>query len=1396
MHARTGPVDLDLYVITVAHGNPVSEARDVTKSKFLIRSQQVLPPFKMALKLPPPQPMNFRNEAGQLADKWKSWRETVTLYTDLAMQDKPEKEKCQTILYLIGEEGRKIYHTWQIPEEERDKVAPLLERFTNYCTPKANITLERYKFNTTSQAEGESVEEYATKLRKLSKNCNYGKLEDELVRDRLIVGLRDNSLKERLLRESTLTLDTALQMCKIEEISKSGMGLLDSQHRMSVQTLQRKKSSPSPKVYNPSTKHKPKNRSSLKTQPKKFCTNCGGSPHPFLQCPARNQTCNYCKKLHHFKKVCRKLKHNQTYEITMGDNSTEEEEEEQYSCAFETIKLNKSDSEAFATVKVKLPEWSKATLKAKIDTGSQGNALPLRLYRKMFPSQVDKDGTPTDLTQSEVKLTGYGGHQIRQFGTCSIECSYKDKTECATFYVTEDKGSAILGLPTLQALGMISLNYGIEQKSNSRTDHIRNKEDLISKYPETFRGIGKFEGQYHIHTSKDVPPVIHPQRKVPIQIKAKIKEELKEMRENGIIEKIQEGQPTQWVNSLVYRTKPNGSLRLCLDPKDLNKAILREHYTTPTLEEILPSLSGAQYFSILDAKCGYWNVELDEESSYLTTFNSPEGRFRFLRMPFGLRMSQDIFQKKIDQTFEGCQGVIGIADDIVVFGKTEQEHDQNLHEMIKRCVETGLKLNPKKCRIKQKQIKFYGVIITQDGVKPDPSKVAAIRNMKAPENEKELQSFLGLATYMGHFIQNLSTLTAPLRELLTKSNKFEWSPSHEEAFQRIKNAITEEVTLAYFDAKKEITVQVDASMKALGATLMQDGKPVVFASKTLTDQETRYANIERELLAVVYGCERFHTYLYGQEFTVVSDHKPLQSIHLKHLKAAPPRLQRMLLRLQPYTFTIKYIPGKDMCIADALSRLSVSDEETRPLETQHIKIHEILPQFSDNYIHRITENTKTDTELNALKETIYNGWPENIKDVPQLCRPYWNYRDEISIEDGVLMKGYRIIIPQNMKLEVLNKLHEPHLGLEKTKLRARESVFWKDINKDIENIVRKCETCQKHQSGQQKEPLIQTEIPPRPWHTIGTDLFYLKGEEYLLISDYYSKFPFVRKIPKNQSTSHKIVTLTKQIFSEQGIPEVVRSDNGPHFSGSPYRKFSEEYNFRHETSSPHYPRSNGYIESQVKLVKRTLAKALESDLDPYKAILALRTTPIDNKLPSPARILFGRQIEDSLPRKIQRQQNAEEIQTYLQQRQETQKFYHDKNAKQLPPLSNNQPVTIRNPINKKWEPATIHPQGTGTPRAETPRSYIVRTAEGQIFRRNRVHMRPSSSPKSAPPFCKSPHQTALDLQQEQTLTVPTPNVSRTSQPTPHRPRETTRSPTALPTRRSQRTITAPKRLDL
>ena len=271
--------------------------------------------------------------------------------------------------------------------------------------------------------------------------------------------------------------------------------------------------------------------------------------------------------------------------------------------------------------------------------------------------------------------------------------------------------------------------------------------------------------------------------------------------------------------------------------------------------------------------------------------------------------------------------------------------------------------------------------------------------------------------------------------------------------------------------------------------------------------------------------------------------------------SAPPRLQRMLLRLESYDVIIRYRPGNQMHVADALSRLS--SDESMPIPDLNVQVHAVCPQFSNECLRKIQEQIPKDPELAALKEVVLNGWPNTIKELPPVLRPYWNYREELSIEDSLIMKRHKIIIPQVLQGDILAKLHASHQGAEKTKLRARTSVFWKDLNKDTEDMTKSCKVCQELKTNEPREPLLETEPPPRPWQTIGTDLFYLGDDEYLLIADYYTKYPFVRKIPKGQSTSKYVIDITKQIFSEHGIPQIVRSDNGPHFQGH-YHRFQQK----------------------------------------------------------------------------------------------------------------------------------------------------------------------------------------------------------------------------------------------
>ena len=326
--------------------------------------------------------------------------------------------------------------------------------------------------------------------------------------------------------------------------------------------------------------------------------------------------------------------------------------------------------------------------------------------------------------------------------------------------------------------------------------------------------------------------------------------------------------------------------------------------------------------------------------------------------------------------YRNCLGAIGIADDNTVHGQDESHHDLYLHDAMERTRRAGIKLNHEKCIIKTSECSFYGMVYTPSGVKPDPEKVSAIQNIDLPKDKKELHTFLGMVNYLAPFMPNLASHTAPLRELLKDDVDDQWFPSHTRAFEILKCQLSTETTLAYYDRSKPVVIQVDASSKGLGAVLLQENKPIAFASKALTPPESRYANIERELLAVVYGCEKFHTYLYGRQFVIESDHRPLEQIHKKNFDMAPPRLQRMLLRLQPYDCMIQYKPSKEMVIADTLSRLSLRDRDEIP--GMQVKIHQLV-EFSPVELQQIKDETAKDGTLQFLTQQVVQGWPDSIK---------------------------------------------------------------------------------------------------------------------------------------------------------------------------------------------------------------------------------------------------------------------------------------------------------------------------------------------------------------------------------------------------------------------------------
>ena len=466
-------------------------------------------------------------------------------------------------------------------------------------------------------------------------------------------------------------------------------------------------------------------------------------------------------------------------------------------------------------------------------------------------------------------------------GKNTLPLEHKGKFYPVEFQIAEKSDVVpVLGLQTCLDLNLIKRVFAVKDTSDetgtSKLSTQQTSEEIIKEYDDVFHGLGCLEGEYHIKTNPNVTPVVHVPRKVPYALRDKLKTEIERMENLGVIENVVE--PTEWVNSLVVVEKNNGKVRVCLDPRDLNKAVLREHYPMKTIEEVAAELNGAKVFSTIDASSGFWQVELDAESSKLVTFNSPFGRYKFLRLSFGINSAPEVFQRRMTQALDDIEGVAVIVDDILLWGTTVEEHNRRLQNALQRARELNLKLNKERSKIQTSELSYIGHLLTRDGVKPDPQKVNAIKEINTPEDKKELQRIMAMVNYLAKFIPNLSNVTVPLRELLKKDTAWHWEEIHQKAFKEIKIRVTAEKLLQYYDVSKPVVLSVDSSSYGVGACLLQEERPVSYASRSLNSAEKNYAQIEKELLAILFGCTQYHQYISSKHVTVETDHKPLEYV--------------------------------------------------------------------------------------------------------------------------------------------------------------------------------------------------------------------------------------------------------------------------------------------------------------------------------------------------------------------------------------------------------------------------------------------------------------------------------------------------------------------------------------
>ncbi|UYV77008.1 hypothetical protein LAZ67_14002803 [Cordylochernes scorpioides] len=888
---------------------------------------------------------------GNVAENWRRFKQRLMLYLEaIEKATKPDKLKVAILLNFIGEEALEVFNTFHLKEDEAENFDFVINKFDDFCEPKKNVIFERFKFFSATQKDGESIDSFITELKGLSTSCEFESQKDSLIRDRIVYGIQDKALQERLLREPNLTLLKAIEMCKTDEISKQQIKIMQN-----------------------------------------------------------NQ--NIC--------------------------------------------------------------------------------------------------------------------QIRKY----------------------------------------------EKKHSPKQNQESEKE---------------FKCQ-----------------------------------------------------------------RICMDPRELNKYVQRERYILPTAETIFSELKGATVFSVFDASSAFWQVPLDKESTNLCTFATPFGRFRFKRLPYGLNSASEVFQRCINNILSGLQGTACYMDDILIYGNTMEEHNRNLETVLRRLEENNVKLNAKKQQIAVNKVNFLGHIISRDGIAIQASRAEAIQNLKRPENKTEVQRFLGMVTYLGKFIPNLSDKTAPLRKLI--SNKSEWKFGGEEndCFEKLKNMVSNAPILTFFDPTKPITISSDASQYGIGTVLMQGGQAIEYASFSLNATQRKYAQIEKELLAIVFGCERFQYYIWGNDVIVETDHKPLLSIVKKPLEKLSPRLQRMVLRLMRFQISLKFTPGKNMFVADHLSRDPLKDEvDTSYLEGQTESVHMLLVT-TDEKIKRLQKETHGDHTLIQLIEYAKNGWPKYKTMVCDEAKPYWQFQDEIHKyefkhqtsspkyprSNGQVERTIQTI--KGLIIKAVKSGRDPNLALMEfnntPKLGHRNIESIKKIRN--ENLARglSLNNCSHSTDCVQciQGKLTETPFPKKTEYRATETLQLvhsdicgplptnsLSGKRYFItFTDDYSRYTKIYLLKGKDEAYEKIKDYVISAHTEFGKNiQTMRTDNGREYVNRQVEDFLNQSGIKHQLTVPYSPAQNGVAERKNRsLMEMTRCMLFDSGLPQSLWAEAVTTANyLHNRIPSKA----------------------------------------------------------------------------------------------------------------------------------------------------------------------------------
>ena len=1132
-----------------------------------------------------------------------------------------------------------------INESDMETLAQFMAEQYN---PKLFVIRERYKFwSDLSRKHNESVTELAARIRQDAVTCDFGSItdsQDDAMCTRFICSVNNEAILKAIFKEKgdELTFAKAINIAlEIEEANKV------AKETVSFSTPSTNEHTYSVKVHTPSRAYRQvrkrpsgdvcnDTRSSLNRSNGPPCGRCGRKGHTGTTCHFKNTVCNYCNKLGHIERACYKKKKDSTVHTVKPNNSD----------TLQTVKMVRSAPQLQQSISLD----GHQTI-FEIDTGAGDSFLSKSRWIKI--------GRPALQTTDKV-YTSASGHKLPVLGVYkakSVAVMHNNESSLdgkqIDFVVTDIPQLNLLGRDAIATLS-ISLDDMIHGKQSSLficksvyqcAESLQSAcKQMCNDFPDVFNDeLGCLKDfELDIKFKPDVTPVFCKPRPVPFAIQDHLAQAYERGIAKGVWKPVQFndfGTPVVPIKKPLRPGQTVPSLRVCGDySATINHQLEIHRQPIPVPEELMQKLGGGYCFTKIDLADAYNQIPLSPESQKRMALSTHKGVLLQMRLPFGITSAPGYFQEIMTQLTSDLKGVAVYLDDILVSGKNAEDHLENLRQLLQKLQDHGLHCRLDKCEFAKPTVEYLGHTLSSQGISKG-KKVDAVRKMPRPHNLSTLKSFLGSVQFYGKFLPNLSTITEPLHKLTRNGVEWKWKEKEEEAFQTVKDMLCTDMVLAHFDSSLPIGISCDASNVGIGAVLFhrfQDGqeRPIANASKTLTESQRKYSQIQKEALAIVFALRKFHQYLYGRKFILVTDHKPLLSV-FSPTKATPAlaanRLARWALILNQYNYSIEYRNTSAHGNADVLSRLPSGpdahlDHEEEEEDNMYVinAIKTISSQLKPTDPGVLLKESAKDPTISTVIRYTQEGWPQK-KASTEKAEEFRKVADFLSVEHGCLLYGTRVVIPQSLRKQVIDILHTSHFGIEKMKHLARTAVYWPGLDFDIKEQCRKCTSCGEHQNKPPKMKNHPWMLPEKPWSRIHVDhAVNFMGNNWLVIVDAYSKYPCI--YPTTTVSSKSTMALLEETFAHFGYPHSLVTDNASSFTSGEFQEWCKQRGIVHLTGAPYHPATNGAAKRLVQTFKQALKKSnlpCKSALQEF--LMQYWRTPLAGGY-SPSKLLTGRQI--------------------------------------------------------------------------------------------------------------------------------------------------------------------------